>query len=104
VCLPEGALLNDGSLSSPARPVVKRYTPDVDQNIYDLGTCMPDEYGEYVLHAEATDIIAQREEQILRLTHERDLAQARVRALETLLETTLSAWETYQNTKGPTGW
>ncbi len=60
--------------------------------------------GEYVLHAEATDIIAQREEQILRLTHERDLARSQVAALETLLKTTLSAWELYQQSKGPFGW
>jgi hypothetical protein len=62
------------------------------------------------LNAEAIDLsedLHLREERILVLSHDLEgcradlaLAQARVTALETLLERTLSAWESYQSTRG----
>ena len=78
---------------------LQRYSCDGEMNA--------DEDGEWVRYAdanaEATDLsedLHLREERILVLSHDLALANARVTVLETLLERTLSAWESYQSTRG----
>ena len=89
---------------------MKRFAVDVSQQ----GSVVESPAGDFVLYADANAEAADlsedlhlREERILVLSHDIEgcradlaLANARVTALETLLERTLSAWESYQSTRG----